>query len=256
MKERIILVTNDDGINAKGFRTLLEIIKDYGRVIAISTDVSKSGMSHSLTLRTPLRMKVHNDSEKFTLLYLNGTPVDCVKFVLNKYLNTNPDLLLSGINHGSNSSISSIYSGTVAAAREGAINGIPSIAFSLLDFAENADFSFMEPYIRTIVETVIRNGLDSGVCLNVNAPVPTLEPIKGIQVCRQAKGVWIEEFEKRTDPNGSHYYWLTGHFENYEPDAEDTDEWSLKNNYISVVPLHFETTATFSIPKLKQVFIQ
>jgi len=239
-KRKLILVTNDDGVHAKGMAALIEAVKNFGDVVAVAPHQSQSGMSHALTLKTPLRLKQMKRNDSVTVYELNGTPVDCVKMAFDKILPRKPDLLVSGINHGSNSSLSSIYSGTVAAAREGAINSIKSIAFSNLDYSDDANFDFIQPIVRKIVEDVLENGLSTGTFLNVNVPHFDPSKLKGIRICRQARGVWVEEFEKRVDPIGANYYWLTGYFDNFEPDAEDTDEWALKNNYVSVVPLSFE----------------
>ena len=185
----------------------------------------------------------------------SGTPVDCVKLALNQILDRKPDLCVSGINHGSNSSINVIYSGTMSAALEGTLENIPSVGFSLLDYDYNADFSEAEPYIREIIKRVINNGLDSGVCLNVNIP-KSLEgkTLKGLKVCRQANANWEEEFEVRTDPKGKVYYWLTGKFVNYDKGA-DTDEWALANHYISVVPVQFDVTAHSSLSSVNKLLL-
>jgi 5'-nucleotidase len=236
----LILVTNDDGVHALGMAALIDAISEFGDIVAVAPQVSQSGMSHALTLKTPLRLKKIRTTNAITIYELNGTPVDCVKMAFDKILPCMPQLLVSGINHGSNSSISSIYSGTVAAAREGAINSIPSIAFSNTNYADDADFEFMKSYIKQIVSNVLDNGLNKGTFLNVNAPHLDPTNIKGIKICKQAEGVWVEEFDQRQDPMGTNYYWLTGYFNNAEPDNEETDEWSLKNNYVTIVPLKFE----------------
>jgi len=236
----LILITNDDGVHAKGIASLIDFVRDLGTVVVVAPQISQSGMSHALTLKTPVRLKKIKEEDDLQIFELTGTPVDCVKMAFDKIVTRKPDLLLSGINHGSNSTISSIYSGTVAAAREGAVNDIKSIAFSNLNYNDDADFEFMRSYVRSITKDVLQNGLKRGSFLNVNAPYKDYKNIKGIKICRQAKGVWVEEFEKRVDPIGSDYYWLTGYFNNFEPDDQDTDEWALKNNYVTVVPLFFE----------------
>lgn len=247
----LIFVTNDDGVEALGFNVLIEEMLAFGNVIAIGPETGQSGMSHALTFSLPVRIKQLNDEENLKIYKINGTPVDCVKMGLDKILPRKPDLLVSGINHGSNSSISAIYSGTVAAAREGCLNSIPSIAFSSLDFSHDANFDYLRGHIHQITDDVLKNGISPGIFYNVNFPVQTEEEIKGIKICRQAKGVWVEEFEKRTDPMGKDYHWLTGYFKNYEPDAEDTDEWVLKHNWGSLVPLQTEVTAFDEIKKLR-----
>ena len=250
----LILVTNDDGVHASGMAALIDAVSEFGDVVAVAPQVSQSGMSHALTLKMPLRLKKIKSANAITIYELNGTPVDCVKMAFDKILPCMPSLLVSGINHGQNSSISSIYSGTVAAAREGAINAIPSIAFSNTNYADDADFHFMKKYVKQIVHNVLENGLNKGTFLNVN--VPHLDPskIKGIKICRQAEGVWVEEFDQRTDPMGTNYYWLTGYFNNAEPDNEDTDEWLLKNNYVTIVPLKFENCDQQQVQDLKKRF--
>ncbi len=247
-----IFITNDDGIQAKGIHVLIEEMSKIGDVLVIAPNTGRSGMAHAITFSSPVRLHKHKNENGFKVYDMTGTPVDCVKMALDKFFDRkNPDLLVSGINHGSNASICSIYSGTVAAAREGAINGIPSIAFSSLDFSPDADFDAFRPYIQTIAHHVIEHGLQQNVFLNVNFPCHDTANIQGIQVCRQTKGIWIEEFDKRTDPHNQDYFWLTGHFENYEPEARDSDEWLLKQNYITAVPLQVETTDLNSIQSLQ-----
>ena len=251
MKKRpLILVTNDDGINAPGIRMLVQIMHEIGEVFVVAPDRPQSGMGHAITINSTLRIqKVKPDGEHVEYS-CSGTPVDCVKMAINKLLTRKPDLIVSGINHGSNSSINVIYSGTMSAAVEGAIEDIPSIGFSLCSYSIDADFSSTKSFVKTIAEKVLEEGLPSGVCLNVNFPEVKKDFIAGIKVCRQAKAMWIEELEERHDPSGKPYYWLTGYFKNQEH-AEDTDEWALKNNYISIVPVHIDFTAHHAIEKIK-----
>jgi 5'-nucleotidase len=166
-------------------------------------------------------------------------------------LKRKPDLLVSGINHGSNASINIIYSGTMAAVLESAIGGVPSVGFSLLDYSHHADFSGCRPFVRQIAEKVLLEGLPDGVCLNVNIPAVNGEEIKGVKICRQGRSRWVEEFDSRTDPHKRDYYWLTGFFEKLE-ENEDTDQWALENNYVSVVPVHFDLTAHYALATLQQ----
>ncbi len=250
-KKPLILVTNDDGINAKGLKSLIEIVRSFGDVIVVAPVEGQSGMSNAITVKVPLNLKTITSSNSITKLTSNGTPVDCVKLALNQVVERKPDLLVSGINHGSNSSISVVYSGTMGATIEGSLNGIPSIGFSLLDFAPDADFSVADKYAPKIIENVLQNGLPDYTCLNVNFPAVKLSSIKGIKICRQTKGRWQEEFDKRTDPHNREYYWLTGSFKNYEPDADDTDEWALKNNYVSIVPITVDLTSYTAMNHLK-----
>jgi 5'-nucleotidase len=250
MQKPVILVTNDDGIMAPGIRNLIAFMLDLGEVVVVAPDKGQSGMGHAVTISQPLRLemlKVEGDHLEYSC---SGTPVDCVKLAVNKVLHRKPDILVSGINHGSNSSINVIYSGTMSAAIEGAMEGIPSVGFSLLDHSLDADFLSARKYIQQIVKNVLANGLPKGNCLNVNIPAVKEDKIKGIRVCRQAKANWVEEFDHRKDPRGREYFWLTGKFELHE-NADDTDEWALAHNYISMVPIQFDFTAHNLISSLK-----
>lgn len=248
-----ILVTNDDGIEAKGLKEMIKIAREFGDVIAISAQVPMSGMSHAITIKVPLRVKLIREEPGCRVYLTNGTPVDGVKLAFNSLLKRRPDLLLSGINHGSNSSSSILYSGTMAAAMEGAINHVPSIGFSLVDFNPDADFGPSGKVAREIIHAVLEKGLSDGICLNVNIPSIPSREIRGIMLCNQANGYWKEEFEKRTDPTGRDYYWLTGFFHNREPDGvgKGTDEWALKHHYVSVVPVNTDMTAYAELEKMK-----
>ena len=250
----LILITNDDGYRAGGLQSLIEAARPYGDLLVVAPAEGQSGMSHALTVKVPIRVEKHIEEPGLTFYVCNGTPVDCIKIAHNKFVKRTPSLLLAGINHGSNSSASVIYSGTMAAAIEGCMYHIPAIGFSLLDHSPKADFSPYIGHIRTIIENVMKNGLKRGTCLNVNIPKIHIEDIRGFRVCRQSFGHWIEEFDYRIDPFGQEYYWLTGDFFNEEPDAQDTDEWALKNNYISIVPVQIDMTCYKSIDKLKKMF--
>ncbi len=254
--DRLILLTNDDGLYAAGLKTLLEVMEEFGKVVLVSTTESMSGMSQALTVKTPLRVKLLEENEKHRIYTCNGTPTDSIKLAVNQLVERSPDWVVSGINHGSNSSVSVLYSGTMAAAIEGCLYGISSVGFSLNNFSPAADFSACKEYIRIVMKTIASEPLPSGVCLNVNVPAAEISEIRGIRICRQAKGNWKEEFEKRKDPMGKTYYWLTGVFLNHEPEAEDTDEWALANNYVSVVPVTVDMTAHWYIGKLKGRFRQ
>lgn len=251
MEERpLILVTNDDGITAPGIRKLIEIMNTLGDVVVVAPDSPQSGMGHAITINSTLYCSPLTIDDGMQIEYsCSGTPVDCVKLAVNEILNRKPDLCVSGINHGSNSSINVIYSGTMSAAVEAGIEGIPAIGFSLLDYNWEADFDQAEEHIRKIAETVLNEGLPDNVVLNVNIPKLKKDEIKGIKICRQAKAYWKEEFDKRTNPQGRNYYWLTGRFVN-EDKGEDTDEWALAHNYISVVPVQFDLTAHHAIQRL------
>jgi len=243
MSKPLILISNDDGYNAKGISKLIELVKSYGEVVVVAPEKGESGMSHAITIKRPLRLTKIHEEKDLRIYSCSGTPVDSVKLALNQLLDRKPDILVSGINHGSNASISVIYSGTMGAAIEGCFNGIPSVGFSVCDHDKNADFDLAVEYSRIIFEDVLKNGLPKGICLNVNYPVINKNDVKGIKICRQTNGVWKEEFEKRTDPYGENYYWLTGSFKNAEPDNTDTDEWALANNYVAVVPVKVDLTA-------------
>jgi 5'-nucleotidase len=238
----LFLVTNDDGVDAKGLKSLIEVVRPLGRVLVVAPADPQSGMSHAITVKVPLRITKITEEENLTIYKCFGTPVDCVKMAFNHLLSVKPVLLVSGINHGSNASTSVFYSGTMGAALEGCINEVPSIGFSLLNLDHDADFTAAMHYAGIIINKVLQNGLPRTVCLNVNIPDGKQESIAGIKFCRQNKGYWREEFDKRTDPLGKHYFWLTGNFHNTEPEATDTDEWTLEHQYVSIVPQHTDLT--------------
>lgn len=246
-----ILITNDDGINAPGLRKLIETMRPLGNVIVVAPDQPMSGSGHAITVRHPLRLHLIKDEEGYKEYGCTGTPVDCVKLGEQVVLRKKPDLMVSGINHGSNASVNIVYSGTMAAVLESAISGIPSIGFSLLDYSHHADFSSCGPIASKIARTVLANGLPDGVCLNVNIPAVNGHEISGIKICRQGRSKWVEEFDTRTDPNHRDYYWLTGYFEKLE-ENEDTDQWALENNFVSIVPVHFDLTAHYALDTIKQ----
>ena len=253
-EDKLILLTNDDGLYAAGLKTLLEVMEEFGKVVLVSTLESQSGMSQALTVKTPLRVKLLEENDKHRIYACNGTPTDSVKLAVNQLLERKPDFVVSGINHGANASVSVLYSGTMAAALEGCLYGITSVGFSLNSFSPAADFSVCKDFIRIVMNNLTSEPLPPGICLNVNIPAVKREEIKGILICRQSRGNWKEEFEKRKDPMGKTYYWLTGLYNNHEPDAEDTDEWALKNNYVSVVPVSVDMTAHDYLGALKERF--
>jgi 5'-nucleotidase len=246
-----ILITNDDGYFAPGIRALIEVMRGIGNVIVVAPDQPMSGTGHAITVRNPLRLHLIKEEENYREYSCNGTPVDCVKLGEQVVLKSKPDLMVSGINHGSNASINIVYSGTMAAVLESAIGSVPSIGFSLLDYSHHADFSNCKPIVKLLAEKVLANGLPDGVCLNVNIPAVNGSEIKGIKVCRQGRSKWVEEFDTRTDPHKRDYHWLTGYFEKLE-ENEETDMWALENNYVSVVPVHFDLTAHYALATLKQ----
>jgi 5'-nucleotidase len=248
----IILVTNDDGITAPGIRSLVEAMKHLGEVVVVAPDSPQSGMGHAITIGKPLRLDKVEIHGEFLGYQCSGTPVDCVKLAVNKVLHRKPDLCVSGINHGSNSSINVIYSGTMSAAMEGAIEGIPSIGFSLNNYNLHADFAPSIHYAKIIARNILKTGLPTNTLLNVNLPDLSLKKIKGIKICRQALAKWEEEFDERMDPRNRPYYWLTGKFKNYDK-GDDTDEWALKNGYVSVVPVLFDFTAHHAFQHLNKM---
>ena len=249
--DRLILLTNDDGLYAEGLSTLTTVMQEFGKVVVISTIESRSGMSQALTVKMPIRVKLLKETERTRIYACSGTPTDGVKIAVNQLLEREPDWVVSGINHGSNASVSVIYSGTMAAAIEGCLYGIDSVGFSLNNYSAKADFRPARKYVRIVMKNLIENKLPKGVCLNVNIPACKEGEIKGIKVCRQARGNWREEFEKRKDPMGKTYYWLTGIFQNHEPESTDTDEWALSNNFVSVVPVSVDMTAHTYLDDLK-----
>ena len=250
MARPLILVTNDDSIVAPGIRALIVVMKELGDVVVVAPDSPQSAMGHAITINNTLKLeKVHLDKELEQEYSCSGTPVDCVKIAVNEILKRKPDLCVSGINHGSNSSINVIYSGTMSAAVEAGIEGIPAIGFSLLDYSWDADFEQIKAHVKQIASKVLKNGLPEGVILNVNFPKLSKDEIKGVKICRQAKAMWQEEFDKRTNPQGKEYYWLTGKFVNLDK-GTDTDEWALENGYISIVPVQFDLTAHHAMQQL------
>ncbi|MDX1828937.1 MAG: 5'/3'-nucleotidase SurE [Lutibacter sp.] len=247
-KRPLILVTNDDGVTAPGLRALISVMNEIGEVVVIAPDGPQSGMGHAVTINETLYCdEIKIDDGPQTEYKSSGTPVDCVKLAVSEVLDRRPNLCVSGINHGSNSSINVIYSGTMSAAVEAGVEGIPAIGFSLLDYSWNANFEPLKKYIKQLALNVLENGLPDGVVLNVN--FPKMNSFKGIKVCRQARANWVEEFDKRINPGGKIYYWLTGKFVNMDK-GEDTDEWALANGYISLVPVQFDLTAYHVINEL------
>lgn len=247
----LILVTNDDGIHAPGLRNLISVVKEFGDLLVVAPDKPQSGMGHAITINSTLRINLLSSSAGYTEFSCSGTPVDCVKIAVNKILPRKPDLCVSGINHGANYSINVIYSGTMSAAVEGCIESIPSIGFSLCDHALEADFGPSLNIVRKVTSEVLKNGLPEGVCLNVNIPAVEESLIKGIKICRQAKGTWEEEIDERFDPSGKPYFWLTGKFVNHDK-GHETDVEALEQQYVSVVPVNIDFTAHHTIPFLRK----
>ena len=237
----VILITNDDGVTAPGITNLVDAVKDLGKIVVVAPDKPQSGMGHAITIGQPLRLHKIHATENIDTWSCTGTPVDCVKLAVDKILHRKPDLCLSGINHGANHSINVIYSGTMSAAVEAAIESIPSVGFSLLDYSIEADFTVAKKYARIIVENLLKKKMDKHLVLNVNFPAIPEDQLKGIRICRQAYAKYVEDFIERNDPHGRRYYWLTGEFVNFDK-GKDTDVWALAHNYVSVVPVQFDMT--------------
>ncbi|MBI4931721.1 MAG: 5'/3'-nucleotidase SurE [Bacteroidetes bacterium] len=253
-KKPLILVTNDDGITSPGISALVDTMKALGEVVVIAPDKPQSGVGHAITINSTIRInrtKYHGASQEFSL---SGTPVDCVKMALSNVLKRKPDLCVSGINHGSNISINVIYSGTMSAAVEAAVEGIPSVGFSLIDYSIDADFSASKHFVKEISSQILKYGMPKDTCLNVNIPKLHLSEIKGVKVCRQARANWVEEFEERKDPSGNPYFWLTGKFVDYDKGKTDTDVWAVNNHYVSIVPVQFDLTAYKAMAHSEKIF--
>jgi 5'-nucleotidase len=245
-----ILVCNDDGVTAPGIKALIAAVRDLGNITVVAPDKPQSGTGHGITINSTLRLNKLTEEKGLTIYSCSGTPVDCIKLSIFRLLPQKPDVILSGINHGSNASINVLYSGTMSAAVEGCLEGIPSVGFSLLDHDINADFDASGEIARKITQKMLKEGLPKGVCLNVNIPRLRHSEIMGIRVCRQANGNWEEEFEARIDPTGKEYFWLTGTFKNYD-NGTDTDIYALEHNFVSVVPVMYDLTAHNTIEYLK-----
>lgn len=238
----LIFVTNDDGISSKGIKSLIEVAQEFGDVFVIAPDKAQSGMGHAITIHFPLRLDKSRLFEELEAYTCSGTPVDCVKLGVYEVMHRKPDLILSGINHGENSSTNILYSGTMSAAVEGALENIPSIGFSLCDFDSDADFTTAQEVARKVISLALNNKFPDYVCLNVNIPKLSLSELKGIKICKQAKAYWEDKFDKRIDQFGNPYYWMAGKFLNIEH-LEGTDLHALRNGFASVVPTQFDMTA-------------
>ena len=249
-KRPLILVTNDDGITAKGLKEVSGWLQDLGDVVVVAPDAPRSGQSSAITANQPLRLTPVTERPGYRAYQTNGTPVDCIKLSMHTVLDRKPDMIVSGINHGSNAGISILYSGTMGAVLEGCVQDIPSVGFSLCSHDPDADFTACKPVVGDICRRIWEEGLPQGVCLNIN--IPDVREIKGIKVCRQAHGYWTEEYARRTDPMGKDYFWLTGYFKNLEPDNRETDEWALAHDYISLVPCVADMTAKQYIPEFRE----
>ncbi|WP_303311401.1 5'/3'-nucleotidase SurE [Hymenobacter sp. BT730] len=251
-RKPLILISNDDGITAPGIATLVRVMRRIGEVVVVAPDSPQSGMGHAITIGNPLRLDASTvfDDEGVEAYECSGTPADCVKLAKHHVLkDRQPDLVVSGINHGSNSSVNVLYSGTMSAAIEAAIEGLPAIGFSLCDYGHDADFTHAEPWIEHIARQALKHGIPVGTALNVNIPKKSEEALAGIRLCRQARAKWQEKFDLRHDPYKRPYYWLIGSFVNLDQ-GEDTDEWALSNNYISVVACQFDLTALHGLTEM------
>ena len=253
--ERLILVTNDDGYASKGFAAAIEVARNFGRVVAVAPETPQSGMSQAITMYNPLYLRKIREEEGLEVYSFSGTPVDCVKMAFDYLLREQRiDLVISGINHGSNSAVNILYSGTMGAAIEGSFYGCPSVGLSLDDHGADADFDGAVLYGRRIIGDLLAGEILLPLCLNVNVPVGRPEELRGIRLCRQNRGFWREEFYRHEDPRGREYFWLTGAFVDGEPEAEDTDEWALRNKYVSVVPVHTDLTDYRQLKHLRRFF--
>jgi len=249
-----ILVTNDDGITAGGIAALVEVAREFGTVTVVAPDSPQSAQGHAITISKPLMVKKSKIFEGISAYECDGTPADCVKMAKHiLFKNDKIDFCLSGINHGSNASINIIYSGTMSAAMEASIEGIPSIGFSLQDFSADADFTTSKTIVRQILSDVISGGDPPPSLLNVNIPNLPLKEIKGIKVCRQGNGRWKEDFQKGTDPRGQEYYWLAGEFHVDDDPSANTDLNALQDGYVSIVPSMHDLTDFPMIDKLSHL---
>ena len=248
----LILISNDDGVRAKGIHELADVLSALGDVVVMAPDRARSGAGCSITAHDPVRFHVLSVKPGLKVCSCSGMPVDCVKLALEKVVDRRPDLVVGGINHGDNSSVNVHYSGTMGIVLEGCMKGIPSVGFSLCDFDADADFSATRTYIRSIAERVLCDGLPAGVCLNVNFPRNEGDGYAGLKVCRMARGMWSNEWVEATHPRGGEYFWLTGSYRNEEPEDETTDAWALAHNYVAVTPVQVDMTAEQAVRDLKR----
>lgn len=252
MNKPLILISNDDGITSRGIRLLVEIMSELGEVLVVAPDSPQSAMGHAITIGDTLRLDETDIFGDIKAYECSGTPADCVKLAKHHILtDRQPDLVVSGMNHGSNTSISVLYSGTMSAAIEAAMEGLPAIGFSLCDYSHEADMSHVRKWIKNIAQEALKKGIPKGVAINVNFPPKRNEEIRGIKICRQANARWQEEFDERFDPYGRKYYWLTGNFVNHDK-GEDNDEWAIANNYVSLVPCLFDLTAHYAMTQINE----
>ena len=249
IKRPLLLISNDDGYQAKGIRQLVEMVSDYGDIIVCAPEDARSGFSCAFSATTPLRLHLREKRDGVEIWSCNGTPVDCVKMALAEICPRRPDMVIGGINHGDNASVNAHYSGTMGVTLEGCMKYIPSVAFSLCDHRDDADFEPLRPLIREITAKVLAEGLPKGVCLNVNFPL--VSAYQGVKVCRMAYGTWGNETTKCHHPRGYDYWWMVGHYHNDEPEAEDTDRWALDHGYVAITPTQIDLTAYAAFDQLK-----
>lgn len=245
----LILISNDDGYQAKGINELITFLRPLGEIVVMAPDSARSGMSCAITADRPVKYSLVGKEEGLTVYKCSGTPADCIKLAAFDVLDRQPDVIIGGINHGDNSAVNVHYSGTMGVVIEGCLRGVPSIGFSLCDHDPDADFSSLKDPVRRITLEVLDKGLPDGVCLNVN--FPKLKDFKGIRICRQTIGKWENEWEKRQRPHGGDYFWLTGNFVNYESGNEDTDQWALSHGYIAITPTRIDVTSYETMEQLK-----
>ncbi len=242
-KKPLILISNDDGWEAKGINRLIDMVRDLGDVLVCAPEGPRSGMSCAFSATTPLRLTLRRQEPGVEVWSCNGTPTDCVKLALAELCERKPDLVLGGINHGDNASVNTHYSGTMGVVMEGCMKYIPSVAYSLCDYRADADFSPLKPYVQRITQHVLENGLPKGVCLNINFPLLEAGDYRGVRVCRMAHGTWSSEVTRCHHPRGYDYFWMVGHYQNDEPEAEDTDNWALSHGYVAITPTRMDVTA-------------
>ena len=259
IKKPLILISNDDGFQAKGINVLIDTLRDIADLLVCAPDSGRSGYGCAFSVFNPLHLKLRRKEKGLEVWSCDGTPVDCVKLALDQLCTKRkPDMVIGGINHGDNASVNTHYSGTMGVAMEGAMKYIPSVAFSLCDHAEDADFDPLLPYIRHITQKVLEERLPEGVCLNVNFPLleargekPEVNDYQGVRICRMAKGTWYNETTRFHQPRGYDYWWMQGHYRNDEPEAEDTDNWALTHGYVAITPTQIDLTAYKAIDLLK-----
>lgn len=249
-KRPLILVSNDDGIMAKGISELVKFLRTLGEIVVMAPDAPRSGSASALTVTQPVHYKLVKQEVGVTVYKCSGTPTDCIKLAWNTVLDRKPDLVVGGINHGDNSATNVHYSGTMGVVIEGCLKGVPSIGFSLCNHDMGTDFEAVGPYIRKIAAMVLEKGLPPLTCLNVN--FPDTPDIKGIKVCEQAKGCWTNEWEVCPRQNDRNYFWLTGEFVDHEPENEKNDHWALANGYVAITPTKVDLTAYDFIDELNQ----